>query len=223
MESETCRVRRRSGGECGQPHSGGTGKTPVIAALIEWAIQSGYRPGVVSRGYGRQSYGVQAVHADDESAERFGDEPTMLKKQFVNVPIYVGADRVQAAMQLVSEHPVNLIFADDAFQHRKLKRDIDIVLIDATAPTSDYHPLPWGMARESFESLRRAQFVILTKVNLASSDNLKFIENKLSAVNGDFKTIRADYLVTSELNDLSACCFVVCGLGRPEAFWRAFK
>ncbi len=177
---------------------GGTGKTPVVSHLISWLLSKKLKPGVVSRGYGRRYSGtiavdLQATHlnnntnflGDAETAlfghkarvslgERatalFGDEPTMLKQTHPYVPIYLSTKRIHACDQLVKKENVDLIIADDAFQHRSLHRDLDIVVINALEPLKNYRVLPWGRARESLSALQYADCIILNKVNLASKN-----------------------------------------------------
>ncbi len=151
---------------------GGTGKTPLIAGLVQWARQQGLKVGVVSRGYGGKGPRPAEVRLGVAAAQTvFGDEAVMLKQRFPEVPVYVGPKRIEAVELLLKDHPtVQVIFADDAFQHRQLARDLDIVVIDCMKPLSEYSLIPAGRARESFASLRRAQFVILNKCNLAAPE-----------------------------------------------------
>lgn len=108
---------------------GGAGKTPTTIALVAALAQRGWRPGVVSRGYGGASTGVSAV-TDDASAHDVGDEPLLIRRR-TQVPVFVGRSRVDAARQLLRTHPdVNLIVADDGLQHHALHRDAQLIVID---------------------------------------------------------------------------------------------
>ncbi|MCB0411698.1 MAG: tetraacyldisaccharide 4'-kinase [Bdellovibrionales bacterium] len=147
--------------------TGGTGKTPMVALLIRELEKRNIRVGIVSRGYkgNFKDYVEVDLH---QPWEIFGDEPTMLKQQFPKVPICLSPRRVRAAQELTKNHQVDLIVADDGFQHRILQRNLDIVLFDATVPMSTYQVLPEGRLREPLSSLKRAQWMVVTKWNLLS-------------------------------------------------------
>ena len=172
--------------------AGGTGKTPIVSYLLENFESRGWKTGVVSRGYGGEAFGPERVLTNGSlvTARRFGDEPTWLAHRHPKAPIFIGRDRVRAAIALTKAvaqtQPVDLILADDAFQHRRLKRALDIVLIDATQPRWHYRPLPLGRLREGWSSLKRAPFVILTKVNLANAEDLKWIRDQISQVRAKY-------------------------------------
>ena len=109
---------------------GGAGKTPTVIALVDWLQAMGWTPGVVSRGYGRQS-GAVHVLAPQDSAEWVGDEPLLILRRS-GVAVAVGADRVAAAQALLSARPaLNILVADDGLQHLRLARDVEIIVVDA--------------------------------------------------------------------------------------------
>lgn len=108
---------------------GSTGKTPVVAALATALKARGLSPGIVSRGYGRDTANVLAV-ADDDDASLVGDEPLLLRRM-TGVPVYVGAKRHAAALSLCRAHPdVNVLISDDGLQHDALPKDFNIVVFD---------------------------------------------------------------------------------------------
>jgi tetraacyldisaccharide 4'-kinase len=163
--------------------AGGTGKTPLAALLLEGFLGKGKKLGLVSRGYGASEAGPARVPSDGsrETALRYGDEPAWLAKQFPEVPVVICGDRVGAARHLLSLAPeVDLILADDAFQHRRLARKMDVVVVDATEPEWHYRPLPWGREREGFSSLARAHAIFVTKTNLAPRDRVEPLIERLS-------------------------------------------
>lgn len=166
----------------GNLSAGGTGKTPIVSFLVSELKKLGLTCGIVSRGYGGETRDASFVIPDGApaTARKFGDEPTWLAHHHRDVPVFVGADRAAAAEKLESEMKVKVILADDAFQHRYLRRDIDIVLLDASQPRWHYRSLPLGRLREGFASLRRARYVFLTKVNLASSENLQWLRARVA-------------------------------------------
>lgn len=125
--------------------AGGTGKTPLTIALAKALAAQGWRPGIVSRGYGRQSREPVRVTAVMDP-ETCGDEPLLIARQ-TGLPVFVDSDRVAAARRLISEG-CNLILADDGLQHRRLGRDIEIEVIDGERRHGNGRLLPAGPLRE---------------------------------------------------------------------------
>ncbi len=125
---------------------GGAGKTPTVIALIEHLLATGWHPGVVSRGYGREGEGVLAVR-DDTPARLAGDEPALIRQR-TGVPVFVARRRVDAARALLAAHTeVNLILCDDGLQHLALGRDVAIAVFDERG-TGNGWQLPAGLLRE---------------------------------------------------------------------------
>ena len=144
---------------------GGTGKTPAVELAVQTLLELGHRPVVVSRGYRRQSRGVQIV-ADTSSvrldAEEAGDEPFLLARRLPGVPVVVGSNRYLAARLAVSRFPVTAIVLDDGFQHRTLDKDLEIVMVRARNPWGNGQLLPAGPLREPLSALARAQLIVTT-------------------------------------------------------------
>ena len=152
---------------------GGTGKTPMVMSLLYWAQKEGLRAGVISRGYKSQHRHPRRVNFEEtDAAHLYGDEPTMIAKKW-GVPVYVGVHKVQVGQLLLKENKVDFIIADDAFQHRQLARDLDIVLIDALSESQQKKLLPAGRLREPYSSLKRADFIVITRANLATTDEVQ--------------------------------------------------
>ncbi len=128
--------------------AGGAGKTPVVIEIARFLAQQGYRPGIVSRGYGRKGMGVLEVQADTPVSES-GDEPALIKRA-LNTPVFVAAERAEAALALLGCHPdVNVILCDDGLQHLALKRDIEICVFDERG-VGNGRLLPAGPLREAW-------------------------------------------------------------------------
>lgn len=125
---------------------GGSGKTPVVIALAEALGALGWRPGVVSRGYGGRGRGCREVPADGDPA-LFGDEPVLIARR-TGVPVVVGRDRVAAARDLLARHPVDLVLADDGLQHHRLARDVEVCVVDGRRRFGNGRLLPAGPLRE---------------------------------------------------------------------------
>lgn len=136
---------------------GGSGKTPFVIALGELLKQRGIAFDVLSRGYGRSSIDIAVVDPDGLPAQ-FGDEPLLIARK-LRVPVIVGADRYQAGLLAEKRFSSKLHLLDDGFQHRRLHRDFDIVLLPAEDQRGTL--LPTGRLREPLSALARADAVVL--------------------------------------------------------------
>ena len=148
--------------------AGGTGKTPFAAMLVAQLRDAGHRPAILSRGYGR------------DATSGLDDENEMLRALAPGVPVVVDPDRVRGAARAVREHKASVLVLDDGFQHRRLARDLDIVLIDALAPFGAGHMLPRGLLREPLSGLARAGLMVLTRSDLPSHASIQEIRNALT-------------------------------------------
>jgi len=146
---------------------GGTGKTPMTMYVAQEIKQLGYKAAIVSRGYrgGAESRG--GVVSDGQlicmEPGQAGDEPYMIACGLREVPVIVGKNRYAAGMLAVNKFQPDVIVLDDGFQHLRLKRDIDLVLLDHTHPFGNTHLLPRGILREPISSLARSTACILTR------------------------------------------------------------
>ncbi len=138
--------------------AGGSGKTPLVIWLVNWLRSQGYRPGVVSRGYGGSARGCIEVNLDS-LAEEVGDEPLLIRAK-TNAPVVVGRDRVAAARILIAHHQVDLIVADDGLQHYRLHRDFELAVVNAATGLGNGWPLPAGPLREPKARLQSVDAVI---------------------------------------------------------------
>jgi tetraacyldisaccharide 4'-kinase len=144
---------------------GGTGKTPLAETLVRFFADAGMKPAVVSRGYGRKGKSVLIVSDGrvlHNNPEMTGDEPLLLAKRLGNVPVVVGADRVAAARRACERFRCDVIVLDDAFQHRRLARDLDVVVLRAAEPFGNGRVLPAGPLREPMRGLKRSHVIVLT-------------------------------------------------------------
>jgi tetraacyldisaccharide 4'-kinase len=144
---------------------GGTGKTPGVELAVRTLMELGHHPAVVSRGYGRDTRGVQVV-ADAASirleADAGGDEPFLLARRLPGVPVVVGGNRYEAGRRALERFGVTAIVLDDGFQHRTVVKDAEIVMARARAPWGNGRLLPRGPLREPLASLARADLVVAT-------------------------------------------------------------
>lgn len=146
---------------------GGTGKTPMTIFIGKMVFNSGWRPVIVSRGYkGNSKAKVNVVSTEREillSPKEAGDEPVLMAKKLRGIPVITGKDRFKAGMLACERFAPDVIICDDAFQHRRLARNLDILLISAARPFGNGRLLPAGPLREPIESLKRADIIVATK------------------------------------------------------------
>jgi tetraacyldisaccharide 4'-kinase len=146
---------------------GGSGKTPFVAALAREFLGRGERVAVLSRGYGRRSRSAFVLVSDGSrvlaSAEESGDEPLEIAGEVRGLAVAVGQDRAAVGRELLARLGPHIIVLDDGFQHRRLRRNLDLVCMDAREPVENLRLLPWGRLREPLESLARAHAVVWTR------------------------------------------------------------
>ena len=138
---------------------GGNGKTPFVIWLCEMLIEAGYKPGIVSRGYGGKSDVYPLLLNHESKGDEAGDEPVMLFKR-LGVPIVVDPKRVDAANYLAEHCDVDIIVTDDGLQHYALSRDIEIVVVDGKRRFGNQKLMPMGPLREPLSRLKSVDFII---------------------------------------------------------------
>jgi tetraacyldisaccharide 4'-kinase len=170
--------------------AGGTGKTPMVRWLANHLRANGHRVAILSRGY-------------KSTADSLGDELTMLDRALnspgLTSPVLLRAnpDRSAAGAALLAEHPeVDVILLDDGFQHRRVARDLDVVLINATEPFGFDHVLPRGLLREPVRGLKRAGAVVLTRCDRADEASLADIERHVRRQNAKVPLLRSVHAQT---------------------------
>lgn len=188
---------------------GGSGKTPFVIALGELLKERGLAFDVLSRGYGRQSTAI-AVVDPQVVLEHFGDEPLLIARK-LQVPVIVGADRYQAGLLAEQKFASQLHILDDGFQHRRLHRDFDIVML----PASDLSDtlLPVGRLREPVSALRRADAVV---TDAKESEELRRRPQPLKAA---MWRARRELEVDKAVGKAVA----FCGIARAKQFFAQLK
>jgi tetraacyldisaccharide 4'-kinase len=148
---------------------GGTGKTPVVMWIAEYLLARGVRVGVLSRGYRRKSDAAYLLVSDGRtllvSPAEAGDEPYLIAAHCPLAVVAVGANRYRLGRWVLEQFPLDCLLLDDGFQHRSLHRDVDVLLVDASAPNALDALLPTGWLREPLSAVRRASAVIFTRVD----------------------------------------------------------
>lgn len=205
---------------------GGTGKTVLVEFIARYLKQQGHKVAILSRGYKRNKAADNEISTMDSKA--MGDEPYMLSRSLGDVPVIVDADRVRAGELVIDKYGVDTVILDDAFQQWKIKKDLEIVTIDANNPFGNRHLMPRGLLREPLSSLKRADVFVLTKVNLKG--DVQDTENFLRRINSDalifesahkpagfYDINKPEELLNADMLSLTAVA-LVSGIGDPQSF-----
>lgn len=216
---------------------GGTNKTPTVEYLVRALADLGAKPGVITRGYGGKSRDPIRV-VTDGSVDRhiFGDEPTMLAERLGEPPVVVSPDRFEGVC-LLADLGVNVAVADDAFQHRRMGRDVDIALIDAACPFGNGKLFPAGIMREKESALARAHIIVLTKADQVSPEALAALRERVRRWAPDdriftahmeidswlaIKDMKRDILSPSDERPRDkGGLLAFCAIGNPDSFERS--
>ncbi len=212
---------------------GGTGKTPTVRTVCTWLLAAGHTPAIAMRGY------KPGPHGSDEALE--------YRRLLPDTPVIVGPDRYEAITEFLTASSSRVpsarcpapscILLDDGFQHRKLARTFDLVLIDASRSPYDDAPLPAGRLREPPSTLARAQAVLITHAELARPDQLAALESRLRREHPHLTIAVGEHawsgLLVREASDAGVPVtqpldwlhnkrvIAACGLGNPNAFFAA--
>ncbi len=214
---------------------GGTGKTPCVIWLARMLQQEGFKPAILSRGYGSRNSQPVTIVADGNniltSSAVAGDEPYLIARSLPGIPVLTGPKRILTGKTAINKFGINVLICDDAFQHRQIFRDINLVLLDSQAPLGNGHVLPRGSLREPLAALSRADAFILTRNNeaaridkiiakLATAGNTPIFKSSHRSVDA----IRGDYsrqLPLAELKDKKVYAFA--GIAKPDSLEKAIK
>ena len=195
---------------------GGTGKTPLVIALVERLIEQGYQPGVISRGYsGQENVNVQIVTQDSDPA-LVGDEPLLLAKHCA-CPVAIGVNRVAAAKLILANYPCNVILSDDGLQHYALQRDLEIVVIDGQRRFGNGYCLPVGPLREPPERLNQVDMVVVNGGNDLEANQFAMIcigDDLINLQKGERKAL------SSFRNQ---ACHALAAIGNPNRFFKQLE
>lgn len=196
--------------------TGGTGKTPCVEYVARFYRERDLRVALLSRGYG--------------ACRGRNDEAQVLEENLPDVPHLQGPDRVALAHLALEELESEVLVLDDGFQHRRLRRDLDIILIDATDPWGKGYLLPRGLLREPMSSLRRGHLAMLTRCDLVERAILDQIRTRIAHVSPNMPIVETAHQPTCWVNSTSGTqplanlegrpIGAFCGLGNPEGFRR---
>ncbi|MDO8446297.1 MAG: tetraacyldisaccharide 4'-kinase [Deltaproteobacteria bacterium] len=152
---------------------GGTGKTPTVEFISRNLKESGFRVAILSRGYRRTGKGIGIVSDGNEiflGPEEAGDEPYLLARRLKNIPVLVGTDRHELGRFALERFPLDVIVLDDGFQHIRLKRDLDVLLVDGEKGFGNGYLLPRGPLREPLSGIKRAGIVLINKASVENDE-----------------------------------------------------
>ncbi|WP_028862110.1 tetraacyldisaccharide 4'-kinase [Psychromonas aquimarina] len=190
---------------------GGNGKTPFVIWLCEFLIEQGYKPGVISRGYGGKSSSYPLLVDDNVSGKEAGDEPLLIYKR-IGIPVVVDPVRADAAAYLAEHCAVDIIITDDGLQHYALQRDIEIVIVDGVRRYGNNHLIPMGPLRETLSRLDSVDFVINNGEQAAGEITMQLQPDSCLRVDGQSGQLDSGSRV-------NACA----AIGYPERFFNTLR
>ncbi len=199
----------------GNINVGGTGKTPLVIWLAEQLQLAGYKPGIISRGYGGKAKTVQAVFAHSNPQE-VGDEPVLIAQR-TRCPVFISPNRVVAGQALLQVHPeCNVVISDDGLQHYRLGRDIEIAIVDGARRFGNQHLLPAGPLRESISRLMEVDFIIAQQFAQVDEYEMSVKGESLISLNHPDNHIS---LISFKNKKVHA----VAAIGNPQRFFTSLK
>ena len=195
--------------------SGGTGKTPLIIYLANELKKNGYRPGIISRGYGSKGGGMIEASQKNDAAD-VGDEPMLIQKH-THLPVFVSKDRVSAAKALLKKYKkTDVILSDDGMQHFRLKRDIEVLVIDGTRKFGNGYLLPAGPLREFSSKLKTVDAIVCNHKKVIDGSYLMKYKGYFLI---NLKTNKKIHLNNLRLKNIHA----IAGIGNPNRFFDYLK
>lgn len=209
---------------------GGTGKTPVVEHIARYLRAKGKRVAILSRGYAANIR--QETNFPDKSI--CNDEYLLFKENIPDVPHLLNKSRVKGGLEAIKRFQAECLVLDDGFQHLRLARDLNIVIIDALNPFGHEQIIPRGMLREPLEGLKRANMILLSHVDQCSRDKITVITNRLRKITGDVpvvETVHKPICLESakDAAKLDIHClrgkrvFVFCAIGNPVSFRKSIE
>ena len=213
--------------------TGGVGKTPVVAEIAKYFVNQGEKPAIISRGYGGKlnnktvhviSDGINLYYKADEA----GDEPYWLSVNIDGCAVLTCSSRYKASKYAIEKLGCTKIILDDGFQHRKLHRDLDIVLVDSEKMFGNENLLPAGPLREGMEGFSRINKLVIVSKNKdhTRAEKLATIMEKKQGINTFVCKTEPDYvynIISGEHLDYGADITAISAIGQPEQFYAFLK
>lgn len=202
--------------------TGGTGKTPLVEFSVKYLSKIGKKVAILSRGYGGNN-------SSPENSEIVNDECLALRENLQNIPVLSGRNRVKNGQKAVSDFGVDCVILDDGFQHFKLKRDLDIVVIDALNPFGGGNLIPRGSLREPLKNLKRADLFIISHCNQSNEQTIKSIYTELNRIDRDapvcesiHSPVHIDNIMEGSMLELEWLkgkrIYALSAIGNPDSF-----
>jgi len=190
---------------------GGTGKTPLVIWLADYFKNKGFKPGIISRGYGGKLSGKSQQVRPDSNPELVGDEPVLIAKR-THCPVAIAVQRRRAAEELIEHCDCNLILCDDGMQHYSLDRDIEIAVIDGQRRFGNGRCLPAGPLREPISRLKTVDFVVSKYIAGRHEYKMEYSYGDLVSLTDPERSIPV-----SSLNGQSV--HAISGIGNPDRYY----
>ncbi len=216
---------------------GGTGKTPIVALLASLLQKEGFKPAIISRGYGGAAGNKVNVVSDGNEifldAEAAGDEPCFLAKNLPGIPVLTGIVRILPCNHAVKQLDCNILILDDGFQHMAVRRDLDLVLFSAATLAGNSRVFPGGDLREPVSALKRGHAFIITGVTDELRERCigfkKLLQQRYPDTPVFFTFYQAvgttslAHNTVQELSELPAPLFAFCGIAQPHLFQKSLE
>lgn len=204
--------------------TGGVGKTPIVAETAKYYLSKNEKTAVISRGYGGKlsSKNVNVISDGEKvfyEAQMAGDEPFWYAENIKGLIVITCSSRVKASKYAIEHFGVKNIILDDAFQHRKIKRDLNILLIDSEKRFGNAKQLPQGPLRESIKNLKRADKIVIMSKGSKNYDNVISFAKEMNAQICDVAPAEVYNIKTGVHLADNVTATAVCAIGQPEQFF----
>lgn len=193
---------------------GGTGKTPLVIALVEWLKDHGWKPGVISRGYGGRSKIWPQDISEESDPQLVGDEPALIKRK-TKVPVVVGPKRVEDIKLLLARHSCDVVISDDGLQHLALGRTVEIAVVDGVYRFGNDFCLPAGPLREPINRLQKVDFVVNNGTKKAGEYLMELKPAPIYQLRNPVCFL--------DIHQIEKTVHAVAGIGQPQRFFSSLQ
>lgn len=197
--------------------AGGTGKTPMSVYIAQFLIKNGFRPAIVMRGYKSEFEKKGGVACDGKKRragfKEAGDEAVLICSKLSEVPVLCGRDKTESVKRAENDFGCNVIILDDGFSHLKVKRDLDLVLLDYKKPFGNFYTIPRGILREKKDNIKRADAIIYTRTD---KPQISFNNTFFS-----FHEACIEKIIPGVISAKNKKPFLFSGLGNNQSFYKS--
>lgn len=195
--------------------TGGTGKTPLVIAVINILKQAGFKPGVISRGYGGKASSWPQQVRPDADPVIVGDEPVIISRR-TGCPMAVGPDRVEAARSLLAHHDCDILISDDGLQHYALEREVEVVVVDGVRRFGNGWCLPAGPLREPVSRLTEADLIVTNGEPVGDEYPMDYVGRQWVNVKDNSRTAEMAQFAGQRVH-------AIAGVGNPQRFFNMLR